>query len=265
MVLEIFTAVVAVLAVGYAGVAKFIQSKLINRDEVEAMQKESKALSEDLKKAKDSGNQARIDAAMQKQMEFLPKMNKIMFAQFKPMIVIMAVFFAMTWVVGHIDPNISDDITVILMDDGEGCDAFADDGIFTACQELEGHEGKWTATGRAMSGGSELGKNSTYFYYNEVVADSYAEGPTGEPVIIYTEKERYYSGESVKLMAESSRADQVVATLDSGSSFSVTLPVTIPLLNVKTIYQPYWWFILISLITNLGLSVVIGQVRKLRK
>jgi hypothetical protein len=42
----------------------------------------------------------------------------------------------------------------------------------------------------------------------------------------------------------------------------VDLPIAIPILNVQTIYQPYWWFILISLITNLSLSVALGKLRK---
>jgi hypothetical protein len=263
MVLDIFATLVAFLAVVYAGIAKFIQSKLVNRVEVESIQAESKKLSEELKKAQKTGNQAKIDEAMKRQMEFLPKMNKIMMGQFKPMIVILAFFFAFTWGVGQLDPTVQDDITVKLVDDGTGCDAKAADGIFSGCYSMENeNHGKWTYTAKAYKNGGEVGSNRTYFTYNADEVDSYVEGPMGQPVQLSTDKRDYFPGETVELFAQSQGADSIEASLDNGTFFRVDLPITIPILNVQKIYQPYWWFILISLITNLSLSVALGKLRK---
>jgi hypothetical protein len=263
MALDIFAGLVAFLAVIYAGIAKFVQGKLVNRNEVEAIQAESKRLSEEFKKAQQTGNQKKIDEAMKKQMAFLPKMNKVMVSQFKPMIVILALFFAFTWMVGQVDPTVQDDITIEMVDDGTGCDDTAGDGMFSACHMLEDtNYGKWTYGATAYSGQSELGTNYTYFLYNSDDADTFLEGPKGEPVALSTDKDEYFMGETVKLYARSTNADRFVATLDNGTFFMVDLPVTIPIINVQRIYQPYWWFILISLITNLSISFVWGKLRK---
>jgi len=263
MVFEIFTGLVAFLALIYAGMAKFIQSKLVNREEVEDIQKESKKLSEELKEAQKSGNQARIDAAMKKQMEFFPKMNKVMIAQFKPMLIILGLFFAFTWLVGHINPAIADDIVIPMSDDGSGCDAAAGDGTYSACYLLEGTDyGKWTYHVTAYEGDLEMGTNYSYFAYNSDINDTFKEAPKGKPVIVSTGKEEYLAGETVSIYGRSEGATRMEAALDKGTFFSVELPVAIPILNVKTIYQPYWWFILVSLITNLSISIAMKKMGK---
>ncbi|MBU0533041.1 DUF106 domain-containing protein [Candidatus Micrarchaeota archaeon] len=263
MTFEIFTALVAFLALIYAGMAKFIQNKLVNREELEAMQAESKKLNEEVKKAQESKNQKKIDEAMKKQMDFLPKMSKTMMSQFKPMIVIMALFFAFTWAVGYINPLVEDDITIVMNDDGEGCDELAGDGIYSACYELEDmNYGKWMYNAKAFNQDNEIGSNYTYFNYNSEEVDNFTEMPHGEPVYLSTDKKEYSAGETVKLYAENGNADRMEAVLDNGTYFSVVLPLAIPILNVKTIYQPYWWFILISLIANLSISFAMGKLRK---
>ena len=263
MVLEYFTALVGVLAVIYAGVAKFLQNKLVDRSMVEGVQAKSKKLNEEFKKAKEKGNQAEMDRIMKKQMEVLPEMNKVMFAQFKPMIIIIGVFLVFTWVVGIVDPTTQDDFTVRLYDNGEGCDAIAEDGIYSACFDLNGSTyGKWNVKVKSFRNGAEVGSNSTFFSYSEETDDNYVENPKGEPLVVGTDKRNYAAGEDVAVFAEAADVTKVEAVVDSGTSFRVDLPIAIPILNVHRIYQPYWWFILISLISNLSLSVIIGQARK---
>lgn len=255
-----FTALVAFLAVVYAGITKFIQNKLVDRREMENLQKESKRLSEEFDKAKKANNKKRMDEIMKSQLEFLPKMNKAMMAQFKPMIFILAIFFAFTWGVGQLDPTTKDDIYINMSDDGTGCDEAAGDLTYSACFTPD-NPGKWTFTAKGFRGGAEVGHNSTYFIYDSETGDDYAEGPGGEPVSPWTDKSGYSEGETVKLYAKSG-AELVQARLDRGTSFAVELPLTIPLINVKTIHQSYWWFIFISLISNLTLTFILGRMKK---
>ncbi|MBD3210553.1 DUF106 domain-containing protein [Candidatus Micrarchaeota archaeon] len=282
MVFEIFTGAVAFLAMLYAGTAKFIQSKLINREEVESIQKESKMLSEELKKAQESGNQKKAEEIMKKQMEFLPKMNKVMMSQFKPMFIIIGIFLALNWAVAEFNPAAQDDITIWMNDNGTGCDSVAGDRIFSACYELNNtNYGKWTATAVAFEDGTQVATNQTYFHYNPGEdKDTYVERGSGAGLNLSTEKEAYYRGETAKFTAVPAKmsqgfslivpiappsrldVDRVQLTLSNGTYFSVDLPLTIPLLQVKTIYQPYWWFILISLITNLSLSIAMKKLGK---
>ena len=261
MISELFVELVGVLAVIYAGISKFLQHRLVDRSMVEGIQAESKKLNEEIKRAKEKGNQKEMEKVMKKQMEFLPKMNKVMIAQFKPMIFIIAVFFAFTWVVGQIDPNTQDDIRIPLLDDGRGCDERAEDGMYSACIEPE-NPGKWVANVYAYRNGVEVAFNATYFSYAAVTDDSYTEAPRGQELVVSTDKRSYGAGETVKLYAQADDVSSVEATLDNGTAFRVDLPLTIPLLNVQRIYQPYWWFILIALIVNLSLSLAMKKMRK---
>ena len=115
---------------------------------------------------------------------------------------------------------------------------------------------------KSYRNGAEAGKNSTYFMYSKIVDDTYTENGHGEMLLVSTDKKTYDEGETVKLFAEATEVSNVEAVLDNGTSFRVDLPITIPLLNVQRIYQPYWWFILISLVSNLSLSLIISKMRK---
>ncbi len=265
MVFELFTALVAFLALAYAGVTRYLQNRLVDRSEMEAIQAESKRLSDEMKKAQERKDDAHVKALMDEQMAFLPKMNKVMMGQFKPMIVIFGIFFGLIWVIGQVDPSIKDDITLNMSDDGLGCDAAAGDGIYSACYSLAGNAnyGKWTFTAHSIRGGGEAGTNYTWFAYNAQVTDNFSEAPKGEPISLHTDKKSYSPGETVKLYATpSAKPDQVRAVLSNGTAFYVDLPMSIPLLNVQRIQQPYWWFIFISFIASLVISGVAGRMKK---
>jgi hypothetical protein len=267
MVFETFTALVAFLALAYAGATRYLQTKLMDKKAMEEMQTESKRLSKEFDEAKKSGNQKRIDEAMKKQMDFLPMMNKVMMGQMKMMFVVLVVFAAVMWVVGQLDPSVQDDMTLQMSDDGSGCDQKAGDGIYSACHTLEGtNYGKWTALVKAFNGGAEIGSNETYFIYKSDGADTYVEAGKGQPIMVESDKTVYETGETVALHASlgatDARADAVNVILSNGTYFSVELPFTIPLFNVKTIYQPYWWFIFISVIASLGSTLVMSVIQK---
>ena len=264
MDLQIYVWLVAFVALFYAGLTRFIQRKLVDRKEMEGMQKESKALNAEYKKASERKDQAEMERIMKKQMELLPKMNKVMFKQFKPMIVILVLFFAFTYVVGLFNPMEQDDITIMLSDNGQGCDEAGGDGIFSGCYEINGENyGKWTYIVTALSDGSELGSNRTYFFYGSEDIDRYVENGKGEAVVPSTDKELYQPGDTVLLYATApTKTTEVKAVLDSGTWFYVDLPFTLPIFNVQRIYQPYWWFILISVIFGLIISFILGRIKR---
>lgn len=267
MLFESFAALVAFLALAYAVVARSIQNKLVDRTEMETIQAESKALSADYEKAKKAGDKGKMEEITQKQMEFLPKMNKVMFSQFKPMLIILAIFFAFTWAVGYADPSTKDDITLKMADDGMGCDAKAGDGVFSTCYTLnDSGYGKWMVTVHALGdGNAKLGTNSAFFIYGNASGnDAEVEGPSGELVNVTLDRKQYAEGETVKITATSPKATSMEAVLDHGTSFRVDLPLTIPLINVKTIWQPYWWFILVSMIASLAISAALGKTKKVK-
>lgn len=266
MVFETFTALVAFLALVYSGATRYLQAKLVDKKALEGIQAESKRLGKEFDEAKKSGNQKRIDDAMKKQMEFLPRMNKVMMGNFKMMFVVLIVFGALMWVVNYLDPSVQDDIRLNMADDGIGCDSTAGDGVYSACYRLEGaNYGKWTALVKASSSGAELGSNETYFVYGSDGTDTFVDQGKGRPIAVETDKRTYTPGETAVITASlgDARPDTVTATLSNGTYFSVELPIAIPLFNVKTIYQPYWWFILVSLLAGLGFSLVMGLKQRM--
>jgi Integral membrane protein EMC3/TMCO1-like len=289
MVFETFSALVGALALAYAAIARFIQNRLVDRREMELIQKESKELSAAYDKASKAKDRKRMDEILQKQMEFLPKMNKAMLGQFKPMFIILAIFALFSAMVGALDPTIKDDIRLNLSDDGRGCDRVAGDGTFSACYRLDAasaNPGKWTVVVNDFEGNTHLGKNETYFLLNPTAEnlDTYIEMGTGEELAVSTDKEIYSAGDTVSIFAtpanmtkgssflfiptappRKAAVSRVEATLSNGTYFRVDLPFAIPVLDIRRIYQPYTWFIMISLIANLVLSFAIGQYEKGKK
>jgi hypothetical protein len=285
MVFETFAALVGVLALAYAAVTKFIQNKLVDKSEMESMQAESKRLNEEFKKAQKANDKKKMDRIMQDQMDFLPRMNSVMFKQFRPMLALLVVFAAFMWVVGAVDPSAKDDFKMNLTDDGTGCDKAADDGVFSGCIRLDGANfGKWTVKARALERGADIADNETYFTYGPGSDnDTYVETGKGEGMELFTDKAAYYGNETAVITAIPANMtkgasfiipiapprelsiDHVEATVSNGTYFRVDLPLMIPVFNVKSIYQPYWWFIFVSLIANLGSGFVMGQIKNMNK
>ncbi len=284
---EIYYVLVTVLALVYAGISRFVQNKLIDRTEMEAIQKESKELTAEMDKAQKAKDKKKVDELLQKQMEFLPRMNKMMMGQFKPMFIILAVFLLLTAIVSQLDPTVRDDIKLNLTDNGKGCDKVAGDGIYTACYTLNNtNYGKWTVLATMYSGGAALGHNESYFLYNPNATnnDTYVESALGENIEVMTDKMQYMPNDTVTIYAIPANmtkgssllfipitppapmaVDQVQAVLSNGTYFRVDLPVTIPIVNVNRIYQAYTWFILVALVMNISLSIVISQYQKKKK
>jgi len=265
MPFETYVLLVALAAVLYSGIARFLQTKLINKKEMEAIQADSKALSEEYKAATKSGDKARIDAVMQKQLDLLPRMNGVMFAQFKPLIIILAVFFVFNWAITTYDPSKSDDLSFLLKDNGTGCDKAAGDNVYSLCVPISGADyGKWAVSARALNGGSDIGDNSTVLLYNvESPHDWYVNAAKGEAVQISLDKKEYYPGDvAVITVIPPENSNEVSITLDSGTEFYIDLPVTIPLINVQRLYGPSSWFIFVALISGIVISVIQGRLEK---
>ena len=274
MAFELYIGLVTVLAVAYALVAKYIQNKFIDRKEMEATQAEMKRLSNEYEKAKKTGDSKKMQEALDRQMEFMPKMNKIMFAQFKPMIYIIVVFAALSWVINFADPTVKDDIILNLSDNGIDCDKIAGDGVYSACYQLTNENyGKWLVIGVAYEQGKEIARNQTYFQYGVSDNDSYLDIDKGEAIAVTTDKEFYSKGDTAQIYATPANItkpgllnspriisiDRVDAELSNGTYFRVDLPITIPIINWKSIYQPIVWFIFVSFILNILLGFILNK------
>jgi uncharacterized membrane protein (DUF106 family) len=278
---QIYVVLVAVVAIIYATFTRFLQRKLVDKTAMQNLQKRSKTLNEEYKKASEKKDQKKMEKIMKEQMELFPEMNKAMMSQMKPMFVIIIAFLIIMSAINALDPTKQDDFKLTVLDDGSGCDKEAGDGKFTTCYNLpDGEFGKWTITAKAFDGGRELGTNQTHFIYNaREPEDRYSEDAQGEGMVILTDKEEYFPGEKVKITVipanktkgfgimgirlgspEEMNVDKVEVELSKGTYFRVELPFEIPIFSVKTIYQPHWWFVLISFISGIAISLIISKV-----
>ncbi|MEM3422640.1 MAG: EMC3/TMCO1 family protein [Candidatus Bilamarchaeaceae archaeon] len=256
---------ISLVALIYSLVVKKIQDSLIDKKEMEEVQKESKRLSAAYNEAIKRGDKKEADKIMQEQLALLPRMNKMMLGQLKPMLIIMVIFIAITWLIGLVNPFTADDITIQLNDNGKECDRLANDGVFSGCFNLNNSNyGKWVVTVIAYVNGNEIARNSTFFYYQEKTSDHYLEAPHGF-IGVKTDKEVYLPGETVVITATPEQKSlEVKAVLDNGTPFKVELPFEIPLIfmSLKTFYHPTSWFILLSLFFGIVLSFVMGRFKK---
>ena len=277
MAFENYVLLVAVAGIVYAVITRVVQDKLGDKKAMEDVQKESARLNKELGEAKKAGDKGRTDRLVQEQLELLPKMNKAMFSQMKPMFAILLIFFMFNWASAQINPADKDDIRISVKDDGTGCDIKAGDGIFTACYKLENQNyGKWTIDAKAYQAGREMARNETYFLYNPGAnEDTYTEMGSGvADMIATTDKKEYYPGDTVVISAvpanmtkgsgfiiqlsapEETKVDKVEFVLSNGTFFAAELPLEIPLLNIRKIYQPNWWFIFVAFLSGIVISVV---------
>jgi hypothetical protein len=104
--------------------------------------------------------------------------------------------------------------------------------------------------------------NSTEILLRGAQRDELVEGGWGpDPATNITQQSKEENGKvNVEITAMFKKAvNKAEVEFDSGTTFGVTLPFEIPILGVKRIYRPYWWFIFVSIISNL----FVGQIYKI--
>ncbi|MBI5223642.1 DUF106 domain-containing protein [Candidatus Micrarchaeota archaeon] len=273
---EYYIYLVAVLAMGYAGIALFIQNKFVDRKKMNDVQQKSNALNAELKIAQKNNDKKKMDQIMEKQMELFPEMNNAMMGSMKVSMVVLVVFLLVAQVLTYLDPFIKDDQILLLKDDGVGCDKFASDGVYSGCfTNISGNytsaiiSGKIIKKGFLGFGEQPAGTNITQIYFDipQQPDPDIERSNGGEIPTMILEKQTYTHNENIRIELKPKNNDttdiiKAEAVFDNGSAFAVDLPVAIPINGEKRIHQPYWWFILISVICNLCGSMIMGRITK---
>lgn len=261
---ENFVLIVTIIALLYSIAVRKLQYSFGNQSEMDAFQKESKAVNDEFQKASKEKNEVRMQALMEKQKEMFPKMGKLMMGQFKVMGIVLIMFLGIMWVLGEIDPFKKDDISITLVDDGSGCDSVAEDLIYSGCYKLSStYYGSWVVMAQAYNNNNPFAQNSTHFIYKEESPGPLYKEVKGEPLGVSTDKERYLPDETVKITATlGTKAEKVEAILNNGTWFYVDLPFAIPLLNIQRIHQAYWWFITVTILSGLLITPIYKKLQK---
>jgi len=266
MVFEFYVIAVAVAAIIYSVITRVIQEKLMNKKETEELQAESKRLNGEYKKAKERNDKIKMDDVAKQQLDLFPRINKMMFGQLKIVGVILLVFFAFSTAVKDFDPHIKDDVQIELKNDGNGCDVRIDD-TYTGCYKLNSDTyGFWTVKVKSLVKQVPSEKKIAFLYNSKDYIPAFSEGEN--KIEVYLEDYDYKPKDELKIFAkplglkDSEKPDYVNATFDSGTSFYVELPFAIPIINVKVIDDPSWWFIAVTIVSGLFVSYVFKLIKK---
>ena len=252
---ENFFYLVTFIALIYAIVLKAVQGKVMDKTLMNDVQAQSKRINELYKEASKSNSKSKLDEVAKMNEELMPKMNQMLFGQMKAMAVILAIFFAFSWMVGSIDPTIKNDLHINMT--GEGAN-------FTASYNLSESEipSFWYATVKMYKENNEIGSNQTVFFVGQKTEQILWPVAKGPAIPVRSDKESYLPGQAIKVSAESAQADRAVLVLDRGDRFYVDLPITIPLINLRRIYDSQSWFVFAAFIISLLVNPVLTRAEK---
>jgi len=259
-----FAILVAFVALLYAVASTFIQQRLGNYKRIKEIQDTFKQLNDEFAEARKQGDKRKMEEVMKKQSESMPMLTESMTLQFKPLIVILAIFFLMTLSISFIEPLKDDDISLQMNDVGTGCDVKGGDGIYSACLEFNStNYGAGVLTVEAFNGDSVIASNSTALFYNGGKPDDvFPPRPNGK-MDVWSDKELYKQGDTASVYAKLDSPDpqKVTAKFDNGTFFFVDLPFTIPLLNISRIIGATGWFILCAVVLSIPLIPLKNYIR----
>lgn len=245
---------VTAIAVVYAVSVRIIQNKLMDKNLMKETQEKSRQINELHKEAAKHNDKRKMDEISKMNEELMPRMNAMLFGQMKMMVVVLAVFFAFTWVSAQFDPAPHDDFSITLANDSEN---------YSGSFVLENATpGLWYATVNAYKGNDQISMNQTVFFVGAKKDEVIWTHATGAEMQASVEKDAYSNGETVKIFANPRGATNVTATLNSGTRFYVDLPVTIPLINLRRIYDSQSWFIFSAVIIGLFIAPAVSLMEK---
>ncbi|MBM3229458.1 DUF106 domain-containing protein, partial [Candidatus Parvarchaeota archaeon] len=137
---SVFYVVIAAVALVYSVISYILQRKIGNYKRIKEIQQHSKDLSEQMKQANASKDEARMKEVLQKQSAMMPMLSEMMMLQLKPLAFILIIFLAFVFVLDSIDPNRQLHTKIQMFDDGleAHCDSKASDGAYSACYRLSG-------------------------------------------------------------------------------------------------------------------------------
>jgi len=282
---EFFLAFLTACALVYSIASVLIQRTIGDYKRVKGIQDNMNKLNKDLSEAMKTKDAAKIESAQKKQLESMGDLNTLMMLQMKPLIVILIIFSGTIFLLNSLDPYTADDLKIPMLDNGNAanCDKIAGDGIYSACYSFNNSNfGAWAFAGsvnryapafdmlgiQLMPGIRETGLNTTELYYQGGKKWDVKIHTSGEPVLITTDSasNTFVRGEKSGLYAKinspvnESRGEFVLAKLDSGTSFFVDLPFTIPIINVQRVTDVYGWFLLCVFIFGMVVSLSIQKL-----
>ncbi len=257
---QLYLGIIFLAALVFSVTSRFAQERLMDRKLTLEIQQESKNISDELKKAKERNDQRRMDELNKKQLDLLPKMQKMMFGQLKLFAVIIGLFLAFSWAITSFDATSRDDVVISLRDDGVGCDR-ALDGVYSACYENVANLGEWSVKVQAFDGEAQTSESTIYFFVGD---NGEVPNRIGQ-LNASTDKRMYQPGETVVITVVPEKATSVKATFDLGTSSHLDLPFVIPIMNTARIRTASGVFVSLVFVLGLIISFIIGMIRRIQK
>ncbi|MEW6528975.1 MAG: EMC3/TMCO1 family protein [Candidatus Micrarchaeota archaeon] len=280
MDISLYLYFVTALSAVYIVLIRIIQSKLIDPNMTKNIQEKSKQINALYKEAMKSNNRHKMDEISKMNDALMPMMNAMLIGQVKLMVVILTIFFAFTWIINYTDPTLTDDFSLnlskvskISKDNGESDESnennSSSDNVYSGSFILKNAEitspGFWYVTVNAYNGGNEIAMNQTVFFIGQKISEPLWIQAKASEMPVHTNKEVYSLNDNVTVYANApSNAHNVVATFNSGTRFYVDLPVTIPLINLRRIYDSQSWFIFSAVILGLLITPLVSLIKNFK-
>jgi hypothetical protein len=246
---------VTVAALIYTLAIRFIQKKVMNKALMDEVQANTKRINE-LTKEVSKGDKRKSEELEKLNNDMMPKMNQLMMEQMKMMVVLLAVFFAFTIPINMLDPTHADDYSFNMTKSGAA---------WSGTAPIHGADGFWYATATAYSQeNSELGSTQEAFFVGSKSGQIVWIRASGAAMNVTSDSEVYAQGANATFYANVSGAEpaRVTVLLNGGTRFFYDLPVEIPILNLKRIYEAQSWFIFIAFIFGLVSNPLVSWIEK---
>lgn len=249
---------VTALSVIYATSIRITQGKLMDQKLVKAVQDKSKEINKLYAEAAKNNDKRKMDEIGKMNDELMPQMNGMLMGQMKMMVAMLGIFFVFTWVSGQFDPTQHDDFTINLTAGANN--SFSGSYLLPP----NANAGFWYVTVKALANESEVAMNQTVFFVGPQTEQIFWNQSKEQPMGVSADRIAYSAGDKVTLSALApAGANSVTATFNNGTRFYVDLPVTIPLINLRRIYDSQSWFIFSAIIIGLFINPVVSLMEKI--
>lgn len=247
------------LATAYTISVRIIQSKIMDKNLMKEVQEKSKNINAMYAQAIKINDTRKMDEIAKMNSELMPKMNAMIMGQMKMMVIVIAVFFLFIFISDYFDPYPKDDFSINLTKNGDSENQTSNYSSYSGSFVLSNaSDGFWYITAKAYSNETEIASNQTVFFVGPKTEQFiWLQNKNEIPITVHTDNNTYRNGDTVQLNIQAPKnAQRVVAILDNGTRLYIDLPFTIPLINLRRVYDSYGLFIFLAVITSLIISLV---------
>ena len=259
-----FIWIIAILALIYTILTRFIQFRFGGQNEMLKKNKLINKLNKEYLQATKRGDTVLAKKIQQEQMELMKGMWGSVINRLWVFIPILILFFLFTYTftLPQVNGYLRDDIHI---PSTLTASAYLGNNTVELCNYTlhTKNQSVWTAHVKGKIGNEDV-EAFPHFLVNTENKELFQRASSGNKkgdISITTDKQIYKNGETVIVLAKSDKISgnpngKLECVFDNGTAFYFDLGFTIPIIHVRYITSDYWMFIILSIIFSFGISAV---------